>query len=90
MDGKVDLWRWDAAKRQCVATSVAPDDAARAMAARLARDAYAIAPDDHEVRLLYLATLLEQAAYDNGLDRPLDENRRGRRRGQAVRRQDAR
>ncbi len=56
-----------------MAKSVAPEDAARAMAARLARDAYAIAPDDHEVRLLYLATMLEQAAYENGLDRPLDE-----------------
>ncbi len=40
----------------------------------MARDAYAIAPDNQEVRLLYLTTLLEQAAYENGLDRPWDEN----------------
>jgi hypothetical protein len=71
--GKVDLWRWDSAKRQCVAKGLAPDDAARATAARLARDAYAIVPADPQVRLLYLAAMLEAAAYENGLDRPLDE-----------------
>ena len=43
------------------------------MAARWARDAYALAPDDPSVRLLYLATMLDAAAYENGLDRPLDE-----------------
>ena len=74
VNGRVDLWHWNAAKRQCVAASVTPDVATRAMAARCARDAFAIAPDDNEVRVLYLATLLEQAAYENGLDRSLDEN----------------
>ena len=49
------------------------DDVARAVAAARARDAYALAPDDPSARLLYLATMLEQAAYENGLDRPLDE-----------------
>ena len=74
VNGKVELWRWDPSKRRCVARGVAPDEAARSLAARLARDAYAIAPDNQEVRLLYLTTLLEQAAYENGLDRPWDEN----------------
>lgn len=46
VDGKVELWRWDEAKRQCVSTTVAADDAARAMAARWARDAHRLAPDD--------------------------------------------
>ena len=73
VNGKVELWRWDPSKRRCVARGVAPDEAARSLAARLARDAYAIAPDNQEVRLLYLTTLLEQAAYENGLDRPWDE-----------------
>ena len=61
------------ARRQCVARSVTPADAARVLAARFARDAYALAPDDREIRWLYLATMLDAAAYANGLDRPLDE-----------------
>jgi hypothetical protein len=73
VNGKVDVWRWDPSKRRCVAKSVVPEDAARWLAARLARDAYAIAPDHRDVRLLYLTTLLEQAADENGLDRPLDK-----------------
>ena len=48
------------------------NDVARAFVAQRARDAYAMAPDDPSARLLYLATMLEQAAYENGLDRPLD------------------
>ena len=41
-DGRVELWRWDQDKRQCVVHSGTPDDAARALAARFARDAYAL------------------------------------------------
>ena len=73
VDGKVELWRWDEPQRRCVARSVTPEEAARTLAARRASDAYAIAPDDPQVRLLYLATLLEAAAYRKGLDRPWDE-----------------
>jgi CheY-like chemotaxis protein len=73
IDGKVDLWQWDEGKRQCVARNCAADDAARAMAARWARDAFALDGDDRDVRTLYLTTMLEAAQYDNGLDRPLDE-----------------
>jgi hypothetical protein len=71
--GQVKLWDWDAATKRPLAKSYAADDAARVLAARLARDAYAILPDDHQVRLLYLATMLEQAAYENGLDKPLED-----------------
>lgn len=70
---RVELWRWDAARRQCVARVGTSNDLVRAVAADRARDAYALAPDNPSVRLLYLATMLEQAAYENGLDRPLDE-----------------
>ena len=70
---RAELWRWDAARRQCVARVGTSNDLARAVAADRARDAYALAPDNPSVRLLYLATMLEQAAYENGLDRPLDE-----------------
>jgi hypothetical protein len=71
-DGKTRLWQWDAAKRQCVAKLSTPAAATRAAAVSLARDAYALSPNPSS-RNLYLATLLEKAAYDNGLDRPLDE-----------------
>jgi hypothetical protein len=55
-----------------VARPGTPNDIARAVAADRARDAFALAPGDPSVRLLYLATMLEQAACENGLDRPLD------------------
>ena len=45
-----------------------PDDAARALAARFARDAYASPPTIRQIRLLYLTTMLDAAAYANGLD----------------------
>ena len=72
-DGKVEVWRWDESKRQCVRGSVSSADAARALAARLARDAYSLAPHDRRLRLLHLTAMLEAAVYENGLDRPLDE-----------------
>ena len=72
-DGQVELWRWDEGKRQCVVHSGTPADAARELAARFARAAYALAPGDREIRLLFLTAMLDAAAYRNGLDRPLDE-----------------
>jgi len=71
--GKTELWRWDAARWQCVARVCTPNDVARAIAAQRARDAYALAPDNPSVRVLYLAMMLEAAACEHGLDRPLDE-----------------
>jgi hypothetical protein len=73
-DAQVDLWRWDAAKRQCVMRKVAPAYSVRALAAAWARDAHLLAPDDPALRALYLAAALDVAAYETGLDRPLDEN----------------
>ncbi|MCD4727091.1 MAG: hypothetical protein K8R46_05495, partial [Pirellulales bacterium] len=72
-DGKVKIWRWDESKRQCVRGSVSSADVALALAARLARDAYSLAPHDRQLRLLHLTAMLEAAVYENGLDRPLDE-----------------
>ena len=69
--GQVQVWSWDAAKRQLTGKILATEDAGRALAARLAREAYSVAPEDPSVRLLYLATMLEQASYENGLDKPL-------------------
>jgi len=72
VDGRVTLWRWDPASKQCTARNCAPDDAARAIAARLARAARSLAPDNRQVRMLALAAELEQAVYDRGLDKRLD------------------
>jgi CheY-like chemotaxis protein len=73
-EGQVDVWRWDAEKRKCVGRRCDVVDARRALAARWARDAYLIAPENRETQLLHLATLLEAAQYDRGLEQPLEEN----------------
>jgi len=70
-DGQVTLWRWDDGAKQCTWRKYPPEDAALVLAARLARDAFALAKDDPGIRLLYLATMLEEAAYQTGLDQPL-------------------
>jgi hypothetical protein len=74
VDGKVTLWHWDEEKHQCVAKTYLAEDAARAMAARWARDAHLLAPDNRDALLLSMTTMLEAAAYEKGLDQPLDEN----------------
>jgi len=70
-EGRVKVWSWDAATGQPVGNEMTAADASLALAARFAREAYSVDPQNAEIRLLYLATLLEQAAYENGLDKPL-------------------
>jgi len=65
--GRVELWRWDPTARKCVRETVATEDAARYFAARLARKAGAISPGNRQAELLRLATMFEQAAYQNQL-----------------------
>lgn len=69
--GQARTWFWDNAKKQLLVKTSTTADATRALAARLARDAYTIAPEDPSIRTLHLATTLEQAAHENGLDKPL-------------------
>jgi CheY-like chemotaxis protein len=69
--GQVVVWFWDDAKKQVSAKVFRPEDAARWFAARFARDAHAILPERKEMLLLHLATMLEQAAHEAGLDKPL-------------------
>ena len=71
--GRVSLWRWDPSEKHCVMTMVTPDESGRNVAARWARDAYLIAPNDPNVRRLHLLTFFESAAYANGLDKPISE-----------------
>ena len=76
VDGRVELWRWNAEKRRCEVRTGTPEDAARAMAARWASNASLGLFGNREIRLLCLAALLDDAAYTNGLDKPLDERSR--------------
>lgn len=69
--GQARMWFWDNAKKQLVVRTTATAHATRALAARLARDAYTVAPEDPSIRTLHLATTLELAAHENGLDKPL-------------------
>jgi len=72
VDGRIEHWQWDDAKQQYSSRMVPVDDASRMLAARLARDAYSLAPDDRQVRLLHATAMLEDAAFRNGRDKPLD------------------
>jgi hypothetical protein len=72
VESPVEVWSWDSAAGSPVSKMVAPDEAARRRAAGFARKAYSIATDDPDIRLLYLTSILEQTAYENGRDKPLD------------------
>ncbi len=72
LHGRMTLWSWDAAARQCVARSYLPEDAARAFAARLARAAEVLSPENRAARTLAVAAELEQLIYDRGLEKKLD------------------
>ncbi|MBN1911371.1 MAG: hypothetical protein JW818_16630 [Pirellulales bacterium] len=68
--GLVEVWQWDPAKKRAVAKQYPTDVASAVLAARLAGDAFAIAPNDESIRRLYLLALLERATLENGLDKP--------------------
>ena len=72
VNGRVTLWTWDAAAKRCVGQSCPPDDASRAFAARLARAASTLAPNNRAAQALAVATELEQMVYDRGLDKGLE------------------
>jgi CheY-like chemotaxis protein len=73
VDGRAELWHWDAAQRRAVAQTYAAADADRAFAFRLARQAYTILPEDLRVRRLYLAAMLDAASYELGRDQRLPD-----------------
>ena len=59
VDGNVDLWHWDEASKRCQAQRYTSHQANRVVAFRLARDAFALAPEDPKVKTLYLMAMLE-------------------------------
>jgi hypothetical protein len=67
----VTLWSWDKQTKQCVSRICTTEDASRSLAARLARDAFQLAPKEPRVQSLYLTAAFENAAYANGLDKTL-------------------
>ncbi len=68
-EGRVDLWHFEGESLQPKAYT--EDAARRLLAARLARDAHAVAPDARDAQRLHLMTMLEQAAFEHGLGKPL-------------------
>jgi hypothetical protein len=70
-DSRVQVSWWDAKAGQCVTRNCTVDEACRVMAARLARQAHAVAPDDRRVTVVWLAATLDEMVYGRGLDQPL-------------------
>ncbi len=71
-DGQVAIWGFDPERKVSVSRSWPVDLASCKLGARLARDAYALAPESARVKTLYLATLLECAALDRGWEQVAD------------------
>lgn len=71
IDGRATEWSWDQQKKEVVGRPVAEAQMRRALAARLAQHAYQLAPNDARIRLLHVATMLEEEVYRVGRGRPL-------------------
>ena len=69
--GNIELWLWDAARKQPVPMVYVASDAALVEAAQLAADLYDLQPESPEYRRMYLLAILESAKLINGLDRSL-------------------
>ena len=65
------FWHWDAASKTSVPKTYAAAEASRMMAARLSRDLVKLAPENLDVRRLFLLANLTRAKIDAGLDQPL-------------------
>lgn len=65
------FWHWDAASKTSLPQTYTAPEASRMMAARLSRDLIKLAPEDRDVRRLFLLANLTQAKIAAGLDQPL-------------------
>ena len=70
-EGQVELWHWDATKKQSVPAQYRADEASSALAGRLARDLHELFPKNDQYRRWYLVGILDGAAYRAGLDQPV-------------------
>ncbi len=73
-DDKIAMWQWDEQQKTCVSRHYPATQAGLILAARLARDLYRMAPENADFRRLFLATNLQFAQLEHGLDRPLPED----------------
>ena len=73
-DDFAQVWAWNPDKKELIEHTTNLEDSSRALAARLARDAFAIAPNNPNAQKQYITAELELAAYQKGLDKPLEED----------------
>lgn len=69
--GRIELWHWDQTAKRPAMRYYTSSTASLEIASRLSRDLLRLRPDDAEVRRMYLSSLLESAAHQEGLDQPL-------------------
>jgi HEAT repeat protein len=65
------FWHWDTAGKTSAPRTYTAPEASRMMAARLSRDLIKLAPENLDVRRLFLLANLIQAKIEAGLDQPL-------------------
>ncbi len=71
IEGQATVWIWDKQKKEIVGRPVAEAQMRRSLAARVARYAHQLAPNDARIRLLHVATMLEEESYRVGRGQPL-------------------
>lgn len=71
LEGQVLYWRWDAAKGRPTSERLPEREVRLRRSARWASQAYQLLPDEQRIRILYLVSMLEEAKYAHGLDKPL-------------------
>ncbi|MCS7304583.1 MAG: hypothetical protein NZ602_05680 [Thermoguttaceae bacterium] len=71
LEGRTRLWQWEPAQGRPVGQYLPVHQVRLRRAAQWARQAYELLPEDPRIRLLYLTTMLEEAKYSQGLDKPL-------------------
>ncbi len=71
IDGRVELWQWDAQTKQSVPVQYLADEASAALAGRVARDLLELFPDNLQYRRWHLVGIMDGAAYRAGLDQPV-------------------
>ena len=71
-EGLASIWSWDPAAGQPAEYVFPSEIAHRMLAARFAWEAFSILPDNEQLRLFHLVTMLEMASYAAGLGSPLE------------------
>ena len=74
LDGQLLWWTWDDNSGELAEAYLPKATVYRNLAARYAGDAMAVLSDHPAVQKVYIASQLEKAAYEKGLDIPLDDS----------------